>query len=112
MDRGPKAKSETGHVEWPSLDEQLAASKVVPDSALEKLIRANQDFGVLDPAEAHDQWRLPPWLRVHFRKQHPEIKPKRPGTAYPYPLALMNIYAWMLANQDLPERLPRRRSAK
>ena len=51
------------------------ASKVIPGSALEKLIRENQDFDMLSPEEAHDRLRLPPWLRVYWRKQHPELQP-------------------------------------
>lgn len=79
---------------WPSLEEQLAASKVIPGSNLEKLIRENQDFHMLDPAEASDKLGLPPWLRVHWRKNHPE-----PGF---YPRALKNVHAWMMLHQDLP----------
>lgn len=45
---------------WPSLEEQLEASHVIPGSALEKLIRENQDFDMLSPEEAHDRLRLPP----------------------------------------------------
>jgi hypothetical protein len=39
---------------WPSLEEQFKASKVIPGSALEKLIRDNRDFAMLDPADAAD----------------------------------------------------------
>ena len=53
---------------WPTLGEQLKESNVKKSSALEKLIKDNQDFAMLRPEEATDKLRLPPWLRVHFRK--------------------------------------------
>jgi hypothetical protein len=86
---------------WPSLQEQLSAAKVIPGSALEKLIKDNQDFTMLDPSEnPNDIWRLPLWLRVYFRKQHPEVEFRGPGVGYP--LALKELHEWMLHNQDLP----------
>jgi hypothetical protein len=95
-----KYKDKGGKAVWPSVEEQLAASQVIPGSALEKLIKENQDFAMLDPAEGGDRWKLPPWLRVYWRKQHPEIKYRGPGVGYP--LALKEIHAWMMRNQDLP----------
>lgn len=89
---------------WPSLEEQLEASHVIPGSALEKLIRENQDFDMLSPEEAHDRLRLPPWLRVYWRKQHPEIQPAPGDPTGGYPLALRDIYIWMLEHQDLEPR--------
>ena len=44
---------------WPSLQEQLSAAKVIPGSALEKLIKDNQDFEMLDTGERNDK-SLPP----------------------------------------------------
>jgi hypothetical protein len=86
---------------WPSLEEQLEASKVIRGSALEKLIRENQDFEMLRPEEAHDKLRLPPWLRVYWKKQHPELRPAPHDPTGGYPLALRDIYIWMLGHQDL-----------
>ena len=88
-------------VNWPSLEEQLEASKVIRGSALEKLIRENQDFEMLRPEEAHDKLRLPPWLRVYWKKQHPELRPTPHDPTGGYPLALRDIYVWMLQHQDL-----------
>ena len=87
---------------WPSLQEQLAAVKPSGGSALEKLIQNNQDFSLLDPQEAQDSYDLPLWLRVYWRKAHPELThPKiNPGAAYPD--VLHTIHARMLANHDLP----------
>ena len=56
---------------WPSLAEQLRG--VTPGSALEQVIRQNQDFALLRPEEATDDPGLPPWLRVLWRKAHPEL---------------------------------------
>ena len=79
---------------WPSLEEQFAESGVIPGSELERLIRENQDFHLLNPAEAEDRLGLPAWLRVHWCKNHPE--------ASFYPRALKNLHAWMMLHQDLP----------
>jgi hypothetical protein len=85
---------------WPSVEEQLAASKVIHGSALEKLIRDNQDLSMLRPEEAHDKLGLPPWLRVYWRKQHPEGVYAGPSGGYP--LVLHKLYEWMMEHQDLP----------
>jgi len=98
MKHGSKEKG--GKAVWPTLQEQLAASKVIPGSALEGLVRDNQDFEMLNSSEAKDKFKLPPWLRVYWHKQHPELKPKPGGGGYP--LALKEIYEWMMHHQDLP----------
>jgi hypothetical protein len=90
---------------WPSVEEQLAASKVIHGSALEKLIRDNQDFSILRPEEAHDKLGIPPWLRVYWRKAHPNADYSGPTGGYT--LVLKNYYHWMLDHQDLkPEQGP------
>jgi hypothetical protein len=86
---------------WPTLEEQLAASKVIHGSALEKLIRNNQDFSMLRPEEAHDKRLLPPWLRLYWRKQHPDGVYAGPSGGYP--LALDHLSQWMMEHQDLPQ---------
>jgi hypothetical protein len=91
--------------EWPSVEEQLAAARIAHGTALEQLVRENQDFSLLDSEEAHDRLRLPPWLRVYWRKQHPESAPAAGDPTRGYPLALHDIYLWMIGHQDLrPER--------
>ena len=92
---------DSGTPRWPSLEHQLRESQVIPGSALEQLIRDNQDFSILYPKEANDRLRIPLWLRVQFRKNHPELtfKPNDPSGGYP--LALRDLYNWMVANQDL-----------
>src|SRR5262245_56526592 len=72
-----------GRPVWPSLEEQLSSDEVSTGSALERLIRDNQDFGMLRPEEATDRLRIPLWLRVYFRKEHPEGDYSGPGGGYP-----------------------------
>src|SRR5882672_8397020 len=64
------AQQQTG--DWPTVDEQFKKDKVDPASALAALILANQDFSVLRLDEQNDNIGLPPWLRVWWRKGHPE----------------------------------------
>jgi hypothetical protein len=91
----------------PSLDEQLAEAKVVHSSRLEQLIRDNQDFQLLDAAEQHDdRTGLPLWLRVYWRKNHPETEYSVDDPTGGYPRALKNLYTWMMHNQDLPFETP------
>jgi hypothetical protein len=89
---------------WPSLEEQLREANVVHGSALEQLIRDNQDFDLLHPDEVGDGLPIPPWLRVHWRKLHPEEIPDEssPAASYPYPDVLDSVYEWMRIHQDLP----------
>jgi hypothetical protein len=74
----------------PNLEEQLRAAGARPGSALEALIRQNQDFAILKGEPPRSD--LPPWLRVYWRKAHPGSKG--------YPLAIHRIHAWLLNNQD------------
>jgi hypothetical protein len=85
---------------WPSLQQQLIDAKAIHGSALEQLIRDNQDFSILRPEEADDRLDLPPWLRVYWRKQHPDGKYFGPSGGYP--LVLERLLDWMVAHQDLP----------
>jgi hypothetical protein len=85
---------------WPSLDQQLRALKVRPGSALEALIKENQDFSMLEPGEAQDGLPFPLWLRVYVRKKHPEIPFSPPKVGYP--LILKEMLSYMLRHQDAP----------
>jgi len=91
---------------WPSIEEQLHAAKVTKGSALEKLIKDNQDFHLLRPEEAHDKVGLPLWLRVHWRKNHPEVQQGTVDPATLYPDSLYRIHQWMLVHQDLRSGAP------
>jgi hypothetical protein len=86
---------------WPPIDEQLARDHVKPGSQLEKLIRANQDFNLLRPDEARDGNPLPPWLRVLWRKGHPQGRYSASDPSGGYPLVLQEVHVWMLTHQDL-----------
>ena len=91
---------------WPSVKEQLAAAKVVRGSALERLIRHNQDFHMLRPDEATDNLGLPPWLRVYWRKHHANEKYSAVDPYSEYPDTLGKLHAWMLLHHDLLEESP------
>jgi hypothetical protein len=86
----------------PSPDQQLRAARVVHGSRLEELIRNNQDFHLLHPRESDgDRTGLPLWLRVHWRKNHPETSYSEDDPTGGYPRALKNLHTWMVENQDL-----------
>jgi hypothetical protein len=86
---------------FPRLEEQLAAGHVIPGSALEKLIRENQDFSKLKARDANDRI-VPAWLKVYWRKGHPEVNYDNANDATGgYPLVLKEIYEWMVSHQDL-----------
>jgi len=97
---GPSSRSK----KWPSVEEQLREAKVVHGTRLEQLIRDNQDFELLHPGEANDGLPVPLWLRVQWRKQHPDQVPddSSPAAPYPYPDVLDSVYEWMQLHQDLP----------
>jgi hypothetical protein len=86
---------------WPTLARQLQLDRVVPGSALHKLIVENQDFGALRPGEAGDSLGIPPWLRVWWRKHHPEGRYAAGDPTGGYPLVLRDLYEWMLGHQGL-----------
>ncbi|HBL29489.1 MAG TPA: hypothetical protein DD490_21865 [Acidobacteria bacterium] len=87
--------------EWPAIERQLAKDRVVPGSALESLIYQNQDFELLHPAERNDKIPVPAWLRVMWRKSHPELTYSPADPTGGYPRVLHEIHEWMRAHQDL-----------
>jgi hypothetical protein len=92
---------------WPSVEEQLARAHVIPGSALEKLIRANQDVSVLAPWEADDdEIGIPLWLRVLWRKAHPDSLEMAEDSSGGYPLVLKEQYAWLVSHQNLRRGKP------
>jgi hypothetical protein len=99
--KNPNAEDTRGQSGFPSLELQLRAANVKSGSALEKLIRANQDIGMLRKEEATDRLGLPPWIRIYWRKKHPDGKYFGPSGGYP--LVLERLHDWMLAHQDLPD---------
>ena len=90
---------------YPTLRTQLSQSYfgefVQPDSPLAELIAQNQDFDMLRPDEFNDQCGLPPWLRVWWRKEHPESLYTAEDPTKGYPLVLKEILEWMMSHQDL-----------
>jgi len=88
-------------VHWPTPDQQLKAHRARPGTALEKLILANQDFGMLRPEEADDKIPVPLWLRVHWRKHHPEAIYSGADPTGGYPHVLKEVAEWMRSHPDL-----------
>ncbi|MFL6263299.1 MAG: hypothetical protein ACJ76Y_26690 [Thermoanaerobaculia bacterium] len=86
---------------WPALRDQLQADAVTPHSALEALIAANQDFSLLRPEEAKDRIPVPLWLRVLWRRAHPELVYSAKDPTGGYPLVLKEIHEWMRTHQSL-----------
>ena len=87
--------------DWPSADLQLKVAHVEPGTALEKLILNNQDFGMLRAAEAHDKIPVPLWLRVYWRRAHPEMVYSAADPTGGYPFVLKEVWEWMPAPPDL-----------
>jgi hypothetical protein len=85
---------------WPKIEEQLHRSKVTSNSNLDKMIRDNQDFHILQPEESNDNIDLPLWLRVHWRKKHPETSYSTNDPTGGYPRVLKRIHTLMMQNQD------------
>lgn len=100
MEKRSKQKAQGGQGHWPTLAGQLKAANVTPGSALDKFIRAHQSFATLRPEEATDRLGLPPWIRVFWRKQHPDGQYSGPSGGYP--LVLERLVDWMIAHEDLP----------
>jgi hypothetical protein len=96
-----KRRSRKRQPKWPTLDEQFARARVIHGSRLEQLIRDNQDFEVLHEDEVNDGLDYPPWLRIHWRKAHPEMEYLPESASKGYPLVLERIYEWMIEHQDL-----------
>ncbi|HXO20228.1 MAG TPA: sialidase family protein [Thermoanaerobaculia bacterium] len=86
---------------WPTLERQLAADRVAPGSALETLIAANQDFSLLRPEEANDKIPVPLWLRVVWRRAHPQEVYSGADPTGGYPHVLREVHEWMVFHQDL-----------
>ncbi|MEO6325435.1 MAG: sialidase family protein [Thermoanaerobaculia bacterium] len=91
---------------FPTIDQQLEAGRVVRGSALERLIRQNQEFDQLQARDADDRI-VPAWLKVYWRKGHPEANYDNANDPTGgYPLVLKEVYEWMRSHQDLRPGLP------
>jgi len=90
-----------GPPQFPTLEAQLHAAHAIPGSALDKLIRQNQAFGQLKARDATDTI-VPPWLKVYWRKGHPEVNYDNDNDPTGgYPLVLKEVLEWMMSHQDL-----------
>lgn len=87
---------------WPSVDEQLAVHKIPKGSVLEQLVRDNQDFHMLRPEEAHDDLKIPFWLRVWWRKRYPTARHIAGDPSGGYPKYIHRLLRLMLAKPDDP----------
>src|SRR4029079_4576659 len=91
-----------GNGQFPSLDAQLKQAHAKPGSALDKLIRAHQNFGQLKKRGADYAEIVPAWLKVYWRKGHPEVNydnDNDPTGGYPH--VLKEVFEWMVSHQDL-----------
>jgi hypothetical protein len=86
----------------PTISAQIESAKAPKGSALEKLIRANQDFELLHPEEFEDDYPIPLWLRVAWRKQHPDVQLPAKNAGAAYPEVLSQVYQRMVANPNEP----------
>ena len=86
----------------PSVAEQVRKAGAPENSALAKLIRENQDVELLHPDELEDDYPLPLWLRVAWRKQHPEVQMPAKNAGAAYPEVLSQILKRMVAFPDRP----------
>jgi hypothetical protein len=100
MVRKPSAPKATR--KWPRIEQQVAAAKAASGSKFEAFIRANQETNLLRRGEHNgDGIGLPLWLRVYYRKQHPDEPPAPAGPAGDYPEVLHRLEEWMEVNQEL-----------
>jgi len=83
------------------LDKEYYGRHVDTDNELAKLIAVNQEFDMLRADEFNDERGLPPWLRVWWRKAHPEGEYTATDPTKGYPLVLKEILEWMMTHQDL-----------
>jgi hypothetical protein len=98
------AQSNAGRA--PTLDEQLRKAGARPGTAFDRLIRDNQDFSVLRAEEKGDTGRVPPWLKVIWRKANPDGHYTAEDPTGGYPFVLKEVLEWMQSHQDLRPGLP------
>ncbi|MEP7014721.1 MAG: dockerin type I domain-containing protein [Verrucomicrobiota bacterium] len=102
---GQGKRDKQSAAQWPSLSQALSQDysgyKVQSGTELEKLVRASQDFSSLRDDEKTDKRGLPAWLRVWWRKAHPEVNYTVTDPTGGYPHVLKEILEWMLTHQDL-----------
>jgi hypothetical protein len=102
----PAAFAQTSRDGSPTLAAQLQKAGARPGTAFEKLIKENQDFSILRADERQDTGRVPPWMKVVWRKANPDgfYSEKDPTGGYPF--VLKEVVEWMQSHQDLRPGLP------
>ncbi|MBV9242656.1 MAG: carboxypeptidase regulatory-like domain-containing protein [Acidobacteria bacterium] len=94
-----------GRVVWPSMQQQIDGEylgrKVTAGSQLETLIKSNQETWMLNTGEQNVRPLLPSWIRIWWRKQHPEGTYSTDDPTGGYPHVLNEILEWMMTHQDL-----------
>jgi hypothetical protein len=88
--KNPTGQKSAHSESWRTLEEQLQAAGASPGGALDELIRANQDLSLLRGERPRPD--LPPWLRVYWRKAHPDARG--------YPLTIKRLQGWLQNNPD------------
>lgn len=83
------------------VDAVRAAAPGTPLTPLEQLVAENQDFELLHPEEADDRLPIPGWLRVVWRKAHPDFRYDASDPTGGYPFVLKEIHEWMVTHPDL-----------
>jgi hypothetical protein len=94
----------------PGAEEQIAAAQVDPNSPLAQLIRENQPAelpaamaaDVTDPGEID----VPVWVRVYWRRQHPEAEFVAEDPTHGLPKALEQFADWLLTHPTLESEPP------
>src|SRR5947199_663616 len=86
---------------WPSLQAQLAQDRVPAGSPLAKLIASHQDFQLLRPEEAYDKLVVPPWLRVLWRQEHPDMRYVPGDGRGGSPVVVQEVFEWRGSPRDL-----------
>jgi hypothetical protein len=100
------ALAQTSADRAPTLAEQLKKAGARPGTAFERLIKENQDFSSLRADEKGDTGRVPPWLKVIWRKANPDGHYTAADPTGGYPFVLKEVLEWMQSHQDLRPGLP------
>jgi hypothetical protein len=85
----------------PPIDTQLQADDIDADSILARVVRQSQDAELLCDSEFDDHLGIPLWLRINWRKGHPEDHFRCDDPGYGYPRVLYEAYGWLVRHQDL-----------
>jgi hypothetical protein len=103
MSRRSPQPGPAGGGPWPSAEEQVREAGAPKGSVLEKLIQEHQDRSLLHPEESpDDSLRLPLWIRVYWRRNHPDLQVSTVNPLAAYPDMLNQLHAWMLSHPNTP----------